>query len=68
MNALRSTADQLAGSVITPRPAPIFGMYAGRQSVNTAKGASMDPQKFGDSYDFVKSAPRQLVLPAHCLT
>ena len=37
---LRSTAYQLAGSVITPRPAPIFGMYAGRQSVNTAKGAS----------------------------
>ena len=23
----------------------------------------MDPQKFGDSYDFVKSAPRQLFLP-----
>ena len=28
----------------------------------------MDPQKFGDSYDFVKSAPRQLVLPACRLT
>ena len=27
----------------------------------------MDPQKFGDSYDFVKSVPRQLFLPAHCL-
>ena len=37
---LRSTAYQLAERVITPRPAPIFGMYAGRQSVNTAKGAS----------------------------
>ena len=24
----------------------------------------MDPQKFGDSYDLVKSVPRQLVLPA----
>ena len=24
----------------------------------------MDPQKFGDSYDFVKSVPRQLFLPA----
>ena len=24
----------------------------------------MDPQKFGDSYDFVKSVPRQSVLPA----
>ena len=23
----------------------------------------MDPQKFGDSYDFVKSVPRQLFLP-----
>ena len=23
----------------------------------------MDPQKFGDSYDFVKSVPRQSVLP-----
>ena len=23
----------------------------------------MDSQKFGDSYDFVKSVPRQLVLP-----
>ena len=28
----------------------------------------MDPQKFGDSYDFVKSAPRQLFLPACRLT
>ena len=28
----------------------------------------MDPQKFGDSYDFVKSVPRQLFLPARCLT
>ena len=27
----------------------------------------MDPQKFGDSYDFVKSVPRQLFLPARCL-
>ena len=27
----------------------------------------MDSQKFGDSYDFVKSVPRQLFLPAHCL-
>ena len=27
----------------------------------------MDPQQFGDSYDFVKSVPRQLFLPAHCL-
>ena len=27
----------------------------------------MDPQKFGDSYDFVKSVPRQSFLPAHCL-
>ena len=23
----------------------------------------MDPQQFGDSYDFVKSVPRQLFLP-----
>ena len=23
----------------------------------------MDPQKFGDSYDFVKSVPRQLFFP-----
>ena len=23
----------------------------------------MDPQQFGDSYDFVKSVPRQLLLP-----
>ena len=23
----------------------------------------MDPQKFGDSYDFVKSVPRQLFSP-----
>ena len=27
----------------------------------------MDPQKFGDSYDFVKSVPRQSFLPARCL-
>ena len=27
----------------------------------------MDPQKFGDSYDFVKSVSRQLFLPARCL-
>ena len=27
----------------------------------------MDPQKFGDSYDFVKSVPRQLFLQACCL-
>ena len=26
----------------------------------------MDPQKFSDSYDFVKSVPRQLVLPVAC--
>ena len=27
----------------------------------------MDSQQLGDSYDFVKSVPRQLFLPAHCL-
>ena len=65
---LRSTAEQLAGRVITPRPAPIFGMYAGRQSVNTAKGASHGSAEVWRFLRLRQKCPASIILAAHCLT
>ena len=48
-----NASARLRSSVCTP---------VGR-ALTRPKERVMDPQQFGDSYDFVKSVPRQLFLP-----